>query len=176
MIMYLPMNPLAISFIESKGLRKSLLLGVSIQVIGFWVRALVNHGFIFNMVGQTLIAVGQPYIYNQPVKLSAVWFPKEERIASTMIAINFSIVGNTIGFFLPLVFIKADAGGVDPAQSALDIQHELWWMLVAMASVETLLLVLLFIFYAEKEAKTKEQPQGDHIIDMNEQMILRQSS
>ena len=85
-----------------------------------------------------------------------------------MIAINFSIVGNTVGFFLPLVFIKADAGGADPAQSALDIQNELRWMLVAMASAETLLLVLLFIFYAEKEAKTKAQARADHITEMNE--------
>ena len=42
MIMYLPMNPPAMSYIESKGLRKSLLLGVSIQVLGFWTRTLVN--------------------------------------------------------------------------------------------------------------------------------------
>ena len=51
MIMFLPMNPPSISYIESKGLRKSILLGVSIQVLGFWMRALINQGFIFVMVG-----------------------------------------------------------------------------------------------------------------------------
>jgi len=80
MIMFLPMNPPAITYIENKGLRKSILVGVSIQVLGFWMRALVNNGFIFVMAGQTLLSIGQPYIYNQPVKLSSVWFPKEERI------------------------------------------------------------------------------------------------
>jgi hypothetical protein len=44
-------------------------------------------------------------MYNQPVKISAVWFPKEERIVSTMIGVNFSIVGNMMGFFLPYVFV-----------------------------------------------------------------------
>ena len=86
-----------------------------------------------------------------------------------MISINFSIVGNTIGFFLPLLFIKTDAEGPDPAESARGIQHELWWMLVAMATLETLLLVLLYVFYAEKEkAQTKVQARADHIIEMNE--------
>ena len=47
-------------------------------------------------------------MYNMPVKISAVWFPKEERIVSTMIGVNMSIVGNMMGFFLPLVFVTAD--------------------------------------------------------------------
>jgi FLVCR family MFS transporter 7 len=107
MIVYLPMNPIATSLIENHGLRKSLLLGVSIETVGFWLRTFINKGFYFNMLGQTLIAIGQPFIYNQPVKLSKIWFPKEERIVSTMISINFSIVGNTVGFFLPLLFLRA---------------------------------------------------------------------
>jgi len=35
-----------------------------------------------------------------------------------MISINFSIVGNTMGFFLPLVFIKTDPEGANPAELA----------------------------------------------------------
>ena len=82
-----------------------------------------------------------------------------------MISINFSIVGNTIGFFLPLLFIKAEAGGESPAQSALDIRDELRFMLIVMASVETVLLVFLFFFYAEKENKTKVKARADLIIE-----------
>ena len=44
-----------------------------------------------------------------------------------------------------------------------------------MASVETLLLVLLYVFYAERETKTKVKARADHIIEMNEQMILSKS-
>ena len=38
MIAFLPMNPIATAYIETNGLRKALLLGIAIQVIGFWIR------------------------------------------------------------------------------------------------------------------------------------------
>ena len=108
MIVYLPMNPIATYMIENHGLRKSLLLGVFIESIGFWLRTFINYSFNYNMLGQVLIAIGQPFIYNQPVKLSSIWFPKEERIVSTMMSVNSSIIGNTIGFFLPLFFVRSN--------------------------------------------------------------------
>ena len=38
MIAYLPINPVATIFIERYGVRKSVLLGVFIETIGYWVR------------------------------------------------------------------------------------------------------------------------------------------
>ena len=42
MIAFLPMNAIATSYIETNGLRKALLLGIAIQVIGFWMRTMIN--------------------------------------------------------------------------------------------------------------------------------------
>jgi hypothetical protein len=54
-----------------------------------------------------VIAIGQPFIYNLPTKLSAVWFPKEERVASTMMGVNMSIAGAVFGFYLPEIIVTS---------------------------------------------------------------------
>lgn len=59
------------------------------------------------MIGQTIIAIGQPFIYNLPTKVSAVWFPKEERVASTMVGVNMSIAGAVLGFYLPELVVTS---------------------------------------------------------------------
>ena len=51
MIVFLPLNPIATYMIEKHGLRKSLLLGVYIETIGFWLRTFINSGFLYNMLG-----------------------------------------------------------------------------------------------------------------------------
>jgi hypothetical protein len=35
-------NPFATAYIETNGLRKALLMGVAIQVVGFWIRTMTN--------------------------------------------------------------------------------------------------------------------------------------
>jgi hypothetical protein len=43
-----------------------------------------------------------------PAKLSAEWFPPKERVISTMVAVNAAIIGCVMGFYLPLLLVKAD--------------------------------------------------------------------
>ena len=35
-------NPFATAYIETNGLRKGLLMGIAIQVIGFWMKTMIN--------------------------------------------------------------------------------------------------------------------------------------
>ena len=42
-----------------------------------------------------------------PSKMSAVWFPKNERVVSTTVGANMSIGGCIIGFFLPGIMVTA---------------------------------------------------------------------
>ena len=107
MLMYVPVNPVATWFLEKYGLRKSAILGVGIELMGFWLRTLINRNFNWVMLGQFLISVGQPFLYNMPVKISAEWFPLEERIISTSVGYNFSNIGNLWGFYLPLLFVSS---------------------------------------------------------------------
>ena len=40
-----------------------------------------------------------------------MWFPRKERVMSTTIGVNMSIVGNMLGFYLPLYFVTSDSEG-----------------------------------------------------------------
>lgn len=69
-----------------------------------------------------------------------------------MVGINFSIVGNMCGFMLPLLFVTADVDHSTDHQTNVDlIKGQLEYQLIAMACVETVLFVLLFIFYKERK-------------------------
>ena len=68
----------------------------------------MDKGFIFCTIGQTLLAIGQPFMYNMPAKLSAVWFPPQERLFSTMVGVNTSILGSLVGFYLPVFAVTEE--------------------------------------------------------------------
>lgn len=38
-------------------------------------------------------------------KVSANWFPKEERVVATNLGVTFYSVGNAFGFVLPIIFL-----------------------------------------------------------------------
>ena len=51
MFMYVPVNPLATWVLEKIGLRKSALIGVGIELLGFWLRTLISSSFNFVLLG-----------------------------------------------------------------------------------------------------------------------------
>ena len=106
MLFYLLMNFPASYILDRYGLRAGLILGFFIQTVGISMRCLINSSFSWVVLGQTLIALGQPFTYNAPAKLSSDWFKPEHRTTATMIAVNANIVGNLLGFFLPPAFIR----------------------------------------------------------------------
>lgn len=46
-----------------------------------------------------------PIIVNMSTKVSANWFPKEERVVSTTTSMMFLQIGNGLGFLLPIMFV-----------------------------------------------------------------------
>ena len=85
-VTYLVLSLVSVALIETKGIRYALIVAVVLQTLGFWLRTLVNYHFIFCVLGQTIISLGQPMIINMCSKLSANWFPPKERVVSTMAA------------------------------------------------------------------------------------------
>jgi hypothetical protein len=48
-------------------------------------------------------------VYINSAKVSANWFPKKERVTTTMIGMQSSVVGSSISFLLPgLIVSKTD--------------------------------------------------------------------
>jgi fucose permease len=71
---FIPMNFPSTYVLDKYGLKVGVMLGFAIQVCGFWVRCFVNKSFWFVLVGQTISAIGQPFTYNAPAKLTSNWF------------------------------------------------------------------------------------------------------
>ena len=84
--MLMPTGPIAVWVIEKKGIRASLITGLIISTIGLWVRTQINQGFLWLMIGQFIVSISQSFIMMLSTKLSANWFPKKERVVSTMFA------------------------------------------------------------------------------------------
>lgn len=81
-------NFFAVYVIEKQGLRSSLIYGVCLQSVGFWLKQFVNHQFNFVIAGQVLLAIGQPIIMNLAVKVSFAWFARKERVFATSVSFN----------------------------------------------------------------------------------------
>lgn len=154
LVTYIPVNPFSMWVIENKGIRYTLILAVLIQAAGLWLRACINYHFIYCVIGQTIISLGQPLIMNMCTKLSANWFPKKERVVSTMAAQSCAIVGSSVGFLLPFMFVQPKKYRGDQMEMSDGLQTlirgEIRDMLIFLAGVETVLLLLIIIFFQEK--------------------------
>ena len=69
------------------------------------------------MIGQTISAIGFPFLNNAPSKVSANWFGENERIYSTAFAANFQVIGMLFGVFMPSMFVKDTYANVDQAKN-----------------------------------------------------------
>jgi hypothetical protein len=51
------------------------------------------------------MALGQPFLYNAPGKVTSNWFPTKERPLATMVGTQMNIFGIFVGFLLPAIFV-----------------------------------------------------------------------
>lgn len=79
MIMYLFVNFPSNWILDSKGIRKGVIIGAVMTALGAGIRCMVNLSFTFVIVGQIFCAIGQPFILNAPAKIATFWF-KEQNV------------------------------------------------------------------------------------------------
>ena len=77
MLMYIPMNQPSVLALDRVGLRYGMIIGMIMTTIGMWLKCMINISFTYVVVGQTIIAMGQPFILNGCAKLSGDWFPEK---------------------------------------------------------------------------------------------------
>ena len=85
MAFYLPMNFPCVFVVEKFGLRLGIIGGIASTTLGLWVRCFINQSFSFALIGQIIMALGQPLLYNSPAKVTTNWFPQKERAIATMV-------------------------------------------------------------------------------------------
>ncbi|KAG0274371.1 hypothetical protein BGZ95_009858 [Linnemannia exigua] len=92
---FIVMAPVSGWMFEKRGIKKSLLFGAGIQVLGAWLRYFGhfvestpenNTGrLVLTLLGQVIAAGAQPFFMNLPTKFAAVWFSEDGRTTATMI-------------------------------------------------------------------------------------------
>ena len=90
-----------------------------------------------------------------PTKLSAVWFPENERVISTMIAVNMSIVGCIVGFYSPALFVTApmveEGFPFEIEKSKSQLRQEIARMMMVYGVTESFIFVLIAFFFKENK-------------------------
>ena len=97
------------TMIDKKGYRYVIILGSVISALFACVR-IFDGNFYMLVLGQTGIAIGQPYIINGISKLVSDWFDKEQSAMATGIATAGMLIGMALGMGLTRTVPEESAG------------------------------------------------------------------
>ncbi|CEF59750.1 Major facilitator superfamily and Major facilitator superfamily domain, general substrate transporter-containing protein [Strongyloides ratti] len=94
LVISIPIGFLSIYMMDRWGIRTSAILGGTINMIGNILRLIStapyitdkSTRFIIVMIGQSLASISQPFIMFLPTKMSAYWFPENQRAFSNTLA------------------------------------------------------------------------------------------
>ncbi len=105
MVVFPFVNFPAVSILDKWGLRVGVSIGITLTTLGMWIRCLINVNYAYVLVGQTIMAIAQPFTYNAVAKVSGNWFGEKETVYATMIGANANLLGVALGFFVPSIFV-----------------------------------------------------------------------
>ena len=106
MFLFIPMTFPAVVVYDRYGLRVGLLIAIFATTLGLWSRVFINKSFLWVTLGQTVMALAQPFSFNAPTKVTSNWFAEDERAFATMIGANANLLGIMLGFLLPSLFVS----------------------------------------------------------------------
>jgi len=113
-ILFIPCIFPANYLIDHHGISIPVYWASATLLVGAWIRLLVNTNFNFVIVGQVIMALGQPFMLSAPAKLAALWFGDNERAIATTLGSLAAPIGAVTGFLLPLPLIS-DSDAEKPA-------------------------------------------------------------
>jgi FLVCR family MFS transporter 7 len=113
-IAYIIMAPVSGWMFEKHGIKKALIFGASIQIVGAWLRYFANFidstpdnntgRLVLTMIGQVIAAGAQPFFLNLPPKFAAVWFSENGRTTATMIgSVSNALAAALAQLIIPIV-------------------------------------------------------------------------
>ena len=74
MILYVFVNFPSNWVLDVKGIKKGIVVGSVLTLLGTGIRCMVKYHFAFVVVGQIICASGQPFLLNAPMKIATRWF------------------------------------------------------------------------------------------------------
>eukprot|EP01084_Bolivina_argentea_P109090 194979_1 len=120
MIAYVPGSLMCAWMFNKYYLRKSFIFCSGFQTIGTILRYIATLHFITSnsfskylsyiivLIGQTMVALCQPYYTNSPARIPAEWFSKDGRDVVTAILSIVNPLGIGLGSVIPTLFVSVD--------------------------------------------------------------------
>jgi MFS family permease len=152
MIIYIPVNFPACWLIEKKGLKWGTGIGVMLTGIFGLLRAFTGTNFLFLLLCQIMIAIGQPFVLNSFTKLAVNWFPEEEKVTATGLG--------TMALFIGIIIAMI---ATYPLYEIFGIEFVL--LIYGLLSLISMVLYLIFVrdrplqppnsYFREKSFQTK---------------------
>ncbi len=152
MIIYIPVNFPACWLIEKYGLKWGTGIGVTLTGIFGFLRAFTGPNFLFLLLCQTMVAIGQPFVLNSFTKLAVNWFPEEEKVTATGLG--------TMALFIGIIIAMI---ATYPLYETYSIEFVL--LVYGLLSLISMVLYLLFVrdkpsqppnpYFREKTFQTK---------------------
>jgi predicted MFS family arabinose efflux permease len=118
-------------------------MGCVITTIGLWIRVFADHGFAYIFAGHIVAATAQSFFYGTGQKVSAIWFPQNERGMATFFIMSLMTVGNAVGPLFPEFYI-------DPNAEGEVLMSQLKQMLLCTAYIGTGITAIVALFFKEK--------------------------
>lgn len=109
MLVFILLSLPASYYIDKYGLKKGLLMGAYLSGAFGLLKALGAHSFTLVIIGQTGLAIAQPFILNALTKLGAKWFPLNERATVAGIGTLAQYIGIIIALAVTPFIIKENA-------------------------------------------------------------------
>ncbi|MFX1555111.1 MAG: MFS transporter [Promethearchaeota archaeon] len=108
MVVYIPVTFLSAWMIDKFGFKIGAGLGAIIAGIFGLLRFFAFEDYFLVLLFQIGIGLGQPFILNAVTKLSANWFPDNERTTATGIALISQFLGIALGMFMTPILVSGD--------------------------------------------------------------------
>ncbi len=111
MIVYIPISFIASWIIDKYDFKIGASVGALLSGIFGLLRFFAGQDYFLLLLFQIIIGIGQPFLLNAITKLSANWFPKEERTTSTGLSLISQFIGIMLGLLItPFIVLASNIG------------------------------------------------------------------
>jgi FLVCR family MFS transporter 7 len=138
-------NFIANYVIDEFGARRSLQICLILQVLGCYLRTITTDDVFYMVVGQSLIAMGNPFVTNSLSKVSNQWFTSQKRVKLTSIMSSSYMFGLSFGFLLTSL-----VWSVEVLEDAQSIKNKIDTLLFLNSLLCFLIALPVFLFFKEK--------------------------
>jgi MFS family permease len=119
MVAFVPLSLPAAWFIDTRGLRFAVGLGVALMAVFGVLRGFAGDDFTLAFLATIGIAVAQPFLLNSWTTMGSNWFPTSQRATAVGLITLANLVGTGIGMVLTPVL--SESVGIDRVQFAYGV-------------------------------------------------------